>query len=221
LERPATCPVQHTKNNCCSRRTLERPATYTVQHTKHNCCSRSGRVASAWTCVLHATFTTLGGVPGVVRLQPLARVGPTCRERMPQCGPTDADTIRAQVASSGGEVHRVRVAVVGATAELDEVAQQPRVERHGVALVVQQLDNALGVKLCEPPRRHEHPRRRRVAEDALGVRFGGVSPAARTTYLEGRGARTCGACTCNARARTQLAHCAHAARRPARACAAS
>ncbi len=58
--------------------------------------------------VVARSNSTLGGVPGVVRLQPLARVGPTCRERMPQCGPTDADTIRAQVASSGGEVHRVR-----------------------------------------------------------------------------------------------------------------
>ena len=35
-------------------RYLERPDTCTVQHTKHDCCSRSGRVASAWTCVLHA-----------------------------------------------------------------------------------------------------------------------------------------------------------------------
>jgi len=49
-------------------------------------------------------------------------------ERMPQCGPTDADAVGAQVTSSGGEVDRVRVAVVGATVELDEVAQQPRVE---------------------------------------------------------------------------------------------
>jgi hypothetical protein len=42
---------------------------------------------------------------------------------MPQCGPTDADAVGAQVASSGGEVDRVRVAVVGATEELDEVAK--------------------------------------------------------------------------------------------------
>ena len=38
-------------------RYLERPDTCTVQHTKHDCCSRSGRVASAWTCVLHAAFS--------------------------------------------------------------------------------------------------------------------------------------------------------------------
>ena len=49
-------------------------------------------------------------------------------ERMPQCGPTDADAVGAKVASSDGEVDRVRAAVVGATVELDEVAQQPRVE---------------------------------------------------------------------------------------------
>ena len=49
-------------------------------------------------------------------------------ERMPQCGPTDADAVGAQVTSSGGEVDRVRVAVVGATVEPDEVAKQPRVE---------------------------------------------------------------------------------------------
>jgi hypothetical protein len=29
-------------------RSLERPATCTVQYTKPECCSRSGRVASAW-----------------------------------------------------------------------------------------------------------------------------------------------------------------------------
>ena len=33
---------------------MERPAARTVQHTNYDCCSRSGRVASAWTCVLNA-----------------------------------------------------------------------------------------------------------------------------------------------------------------------
>ena len=49
-------------------------------------------------------------------------------ERMPQRGPTDADAVGAQVAISGGEVDRVRVAVVGAYVEPDEVAKQPRVQ---------------------------------------------------------------------------------------------
>ena len=49
-------------------------------------------------------------------------------ERMPQRGPTDADAVGAQVAISGGEVDRVRVAVVGAYVEPDEVAKQTRVQ---------------------------------------------------------------------------------------------
>ena len=34
-----------------------------------------------------------GGVGGVVRVQPLARVEPTCSKRMPQCGPTNTDAV--------------------------------------------------------------------------------------------------------------------------------
>jgi hypothetical protein len=40
--------------------------------------------------------------------------------------------------------------------------------------LIQTPRSPLSVELCEAPRRHEHPcRRRRVAEDALGVSFGG------------------------------------------------
>ncbi len=75
--------------------------------------------------------------------------------------------------------------------------------------VVQQLDNALGVELCEAPRRHEHPCRRREAKDALRVSsFAGVSPAARTTYLEGERERATRAHETSANARSSHMECA-------------
>ena len=53
-------------------------------------------------------------------------------------------------------------------------------------------------------------RRRRIAEDALRVSFVWVSPAARTTYMEGERERA------HERCANVLAQCARAGRRPAR-----
>ena len=52
--RVSSTDVYNTLRQERTGRYMERPATCTVQHTEHDCCSRSGRVASAWTCVLHA-----------------------------------------------------------------------------------------------------------------------------------------------------------------------
>jgi hypothetical protein len=98
--------------------------------------------------------------------------------------------------------------MVGVAVELDEVAQQLRVEWHGVAVVVQQLDNTLVVELCEAALRHAHPCRRRVAKDALRVSFAGVSPAARTTYLEGERERATRAHETSANVRSSHMECA-------------
>jgi hypothetical protein len=95
--------------------------------------------------------------------------------------------------------------------------------------------HALGVELCEA---HEHPCRRRVAEDALGVSFGGSrllhaphtwTASANVRRVHMKRARTCAARTWDAREcsrtagttsrrahRTTTRARAHAARRPAR-----
>ena len=98
--------------------------------TKHDCCSRSGRVDVSAQCrIQRADLNCLPAEEMVFLDMPNWR--PTflmAVERMPQRGPTDADAVGAQVAISGGEVDRVRVAVVGAYVEPDEVAKQPRVQ---------------------------------------------------------------------------------------------